>query len=251
MILPISYLEISASNEDDIISLEQKILEKINEEKFDEALIYVNQILEIDPENVNALNNKGGIFIELELYENALNNFDSVLLLDENNTKALNNKGIALIKQQKIVESFEAFYKSLTIDPTNDIAFQNTKKIVRNMSWIDESENGYAIIIIRDSNGNLVDYKKGDTIKVHLPLGYTLLRDFGELDVIDYDGEKRIVGKYGDSVVMKRNQFNGVFYAEMQFGDNVLPVIEVELNGWIAKNGDNVTYEIAILLPGQ
>jgi len=251
MILPFSYLEISASNEENIISLEQKVIEKINEEKFDDALIYVNQILEIDPENVNALNNKGGIFVELELYEKAVNSFDTVLILDANNTKALNNKGIALIQQLKIVESFDAFYKSLTIDPTNQIAYENTKKIMHNMSWVDESNNGYAVIIIRDSDGNLVDYKRGETIKVHLPLGYTLIKEFGSTEIINFNGEKRVLGKYIGNVNLNHNQFVGVFTGDMQFGNNKLPVIEVELNGFIGKANDNLTYEIAILFPDQ
>ena len=222
MIIPFSYVEISASNEDEIIFLEQIMIEKINDRKFDDALIYADKILDIDPENVNALNNKGGIFIELELYENAVNNFDSALRLDVNNTGILNNKGIALIQQQKVVESFEAFYKSLTIDPTNQIAYEYTKKIMQNMNWVDETNNGYAVLTIRDANGNLVGYTRANSISVHLPLGYNLIKEFGDMQVIDVNGEKRILGKYVGAVNLKHSQLLGMFTADIQFGNNKL-----------------------------
>lgn len=242
-------VDVFADNNDEILTLETNMMKSIEKQEFDKALVQVNEILKIDSENINALNNKGGILIELGLNVEAVDNFNRVLLIDQNNTKALNNKGIALIRQEKIPESFHAFYESLKIDPTNEIAFENMKKLTERMTWINESKNGYAVLTVRDENGNIVNYSKTNTIEMHLPLGYILLKDFGELEEVYFNGEKRILATYTNTQTMKHNQFIGVIGAKMGFGDNSLQVIEMEINGLIAKAGDNFTYEIAVFLP--
>ena len=251
MILSLLSVEVLADNENEINNFEKKLMEKINNDDFEGALVDVNKILKIDPENINALNNKGGILIELGLNEEAVTNFDQVLIHDANNTQALNNKGIALIREEKLPESFDAFYNSLKVDPSNEIAFENIQKLTKRMSWIDETKNGYAVISIKDSQGNLVAYSKAHTIAVNLPLGYILLKEQGDLHQVKINGDERTLAVYENEATLSRTQFIGVFSADMTFGNNSLRVIEMELNGLIAKEGDTFTYEIAILLPGS
>ena len=64
----------------------------VSQERYDEALGVFNQILEIDPDNVKALNHKGATLVKMEEFEHSLEYFDKALELQPNNTKILKNK---------------------------------------------------------------------------------------------------------------------------------------------------------------
>ena len=60
--------------------------------KYDEALNYYDNSLNINPNNILTLNNKAILLIKLKRYNEALSLLDEVLDIDENNKKAMENK---------------------------------------------------------------------------------------------------------------------------------------------------------------
>ena len=77
--LSISILAVSAESSETIEELFSKAMEQIDEGRFDDALIYLDSILELDPNQLAALSNKGGVLIELEKYEEAIEYLDRAL----------------------------------------------------------------------------------------------------------------------------------------------------------------------------
>lgn len=63
-------------------------------DKFQKALKFYDKLLEIDPNDTTALNNKGVELTSQRRYEKALKCFDKVLELDHEDTAALHNKSI-------------------------------------------------------------------------------------------------------------------------------------------------------------
>mgnify|MGYP001566201508 FL=1 len=240
-----SYAELS----NDISLLESQAIEMINESKYDKAIIYLDKILEIDPQNINALNNKGGILIKSGNYSNAIDYFDEILKIDGNNTQALNNKAIALSKLQLYVQSLELFYKSLLTDPSNQNTFNNTKSLSEKLYWIDETPKSFGVVKVHDKNGNLVIYSKIHTIKVQPPLGYITLKNFGSLQEIEINGEKHKILFYNETVQFSTTQFVGRGDIHLTVGNNKFKVVELLLNGFIVTNTDRITYEFMILDP--
>ena len=60
--------------------------------KYDEALNYYDDSLNINPNNVLTLNNKAILLIKLKRYNEALSLLNEVLCIDENNITAMENR---------------------------------------------------------------------------------------------------------------------------------------------------------------
>ena len=61
-------------------------------EKFHEALLYYNKVLELDPANKKALKENSSILATQEKYEEALENCDKLIQCDKSNFEALEYK---------------------------------------------------------------------------------------------------------------------------------------------------------------
>lgn len=233
----------------DIIELENSVNNMISNDDFDNALMNLDKILEIEPNNINALNNKGGILINLGNYSEAVQYFDTVLELNENNTKSLNNKGIALYKQANYIDSLRIFYKSLKTDPFNEITINNTRNIVDSLAWIDETENTHAVLSIIDKNNNLVSYTKTSKVSIQPPLGYIFLEEFGKINEIEVDGKKIKTVEFTHSYSSDRTQYVALANFFLHIGDFETNVMELELNGQIVTDNDTLEYKIIIYDP--
>ena len=84
----------------DTLEEENKLLERAialgNKKNFNVALIYLNNVLFLNPKNENALLNKGIILAELKLFDNAIACYDQVLKINPNNSIVLQKKELAI-----------------------------------------------------------------------------------------------------------------------------------------------------------
>jgi len=239
----------SYGEEKNILDLESHVEELLNDSKFEESLYYLDKILETDPNNIDALNNKGGVLISIGNYSDAVNNFDLVLTINGNNTTALNNKGIALYHQELYIQSLRSFHKSLLTDPYNQNTIQNTKDVMNDLYWIDETANAYGAVTVRDKNDNIISYSKIDKVNIHPPFGYIFLEDFGDWHEIEIEGEKVKVVTYTKSIPLEFTQYVGRADLHYQLGGFNSKVIELVLNGLIATPEDKISYTVTIIDP--
>ena len=84
----------------------------VAEKRFSEAIIYLDKILEQEPDNLKALTNKAGLLAQLGNYSKSLSLSNKVLEIDPNRLSALTNKAIALKMLNEYEKSFE-FYKNI------------------------------------------------------------------------------------------------------------------------------------------
>jgi tetratricopeptide (TPR) repeat protein len=63
---------------------------------YDEAILWYDKVLDIDPTNISALNNKGVALYNLGHYDEAILWYDKVLDIDPNDLDAEYNRSIAL-----------------------------------------------------------------------------------------------------------------------------------------------------------
>ena len=78
----------------------------------------LDRALELSPDDVYALHNKGVVLCAEEKYDEALFYFEKVLEKDPNDTDALTNRGLVLFHQKKDLEgAFESFHAVLEADP--------------------------------------------------------------------------------------------------------------------------------------
>jgi len=103
--------------------------------RFEEAILWYNKAIAIDPYLIDAQNHKGLCLSKLEQYEPAISCFDKVIAVNPNLIFVLNNKGKALAKLGRFDEAQEWYDKALALEP-NDfvvlfnkaIAFTKTKR---------------------------------------------------------------------------------------------------------------------------
>ena len=105
------------TSSDDLDELNQKGNDLFDLERYDEAIPYYDQVLEIDPDDVVALTNKGLALRNLERHEEAISYYDRVLEIDPNDALVLNNKGAALYNLDRNKEALEYYDMALEIDP--------------------------------------------------------------------------------------------------------------------------------------
>ncbi|CAD8215402.1 unnamed protein product [Paramecium octaurelia] len=95
----------------------RKCLRKQN--KYEDAITWVDKALAIDPKHVYSLNEKGECLRLLKEYIQSLQLLDQALCINPQDTFSLNCKGDCLRDQQKYKEALICYEKSLKIDPNN------------------------------------------------------------------------------------------------------------------------------------
>jgi len=242
-------LDSFAEESQTIVDLQANATKMIDESNFENALVYLDEILEIDPKNINALNHKGGVLLSLKNYSNAITYFDHVLEINENNTQALNNKAISLYKQELYISSLRIFYKSLLTDPTNQNTINNTKNVVDKLYWLDETKDSLGTITVRDKNGNLISHSKIIKIQIQPPLGYILLEKIGNVKEVEIDGKTKQVFEYFGYIDLNKNQYIGNGVLSLKVGGFHMDVLQMIFNGLIAEREDKIIYQLIIPVP--
>jgi len=88
-------------------------------EKYDDALLYFDKILEIEPDNVDVLNNKAALFLELGKQDNAMQHIDRILEIEPDNVQALYTKGEIHLKKKDYEQALSYLDRVLQIEPDN------------------------------------------------------------------------------------------------------------------------------------
>jgi len=117
--ISITFIFAVAEANEDISDLIDKGLEAENATQYDEALSYFDRVLQIEPDNLQALNAKGVIFAKLGKYDDALSYFDRILEIEPDNVEVLNNKIALLADRGKLEDATQNIDKILEIEPDN------------------------------------------------------------------------------------------------------------------------------------
>ena len=95
-----------------------KLLAFFNNTMMD-AELYFDKILEINPRHADALHQKGIIYFQLDQFEKAISFFDQAVEINPNHPDSLSSKGYALAKLDKLEEANVYVDKALQISPNS------------------------------------------------------------------------------------------------------------------------------------
>lgn len=93
----------------------QAIRSLVNENNPEKAMTLMDLALEMDENDINMLNHKGGVLFICSEYQKAIECFDKCLIIDENYTYALFNKGLVLRVLNRLHEALYCFNELLKI----------------------------------------------------------------------------------------------------------------------------------------
>ena len=131
----------------------------VSENRFDEAIIYLDKILEKEPDNLKALTNKAGLLIQVGKFSESVNLSNKVLEIDSERISALTNKAIALKMLKQYEQSFITFSKILILEPDNlkvQTARANLLSGTPTQSTMNSKYEVHILVTVRNSEGQLI-----------------------------------------------------------------------------------------------
>jgi len=237
----------------DIDLLLEKSLESWNNSKFNEAIFYLDEILEHDPNNILALGNKGGILMQLEKYDEALPYYEKIIEINPDFVEAINGKAAALHYMNRDVDALTTLYDAYKIDPRNSVTLKNFIEIVDKNTSTKKLDmfTAYATIEVRNSDDQLVGYTETHDLFFQHPLALMFLEDNAEWRSIEIDGKEFEVLEHLTTYNIKEEDVlaANVKIALKDIGIPRFYVIHVIYNGFVITNEDIVIVKIILLRP--
>jgi len=178
----------------------------VAEKRFTEAIIYLDKILEQDPDNLKALTNKAGLLAQLGNFSKSLSLTNKVLEIDPNRISALTNKAIALKMLGEYEKSFKVFTKILTIDPENEKIKKSRAILLSGTPTISTNNSEYdvhVLVTVRDKDGNLIAVTESNNAR-YLPSEFTEIW-WNQLDKKEYISYENGFKKFQKSTTMLSN----------------------------------------------
>ena len=111
----------------------------MNERRHEEALHATLKVLEIDPDNADALSNLGSIYNELGNLDQALSSTLKSLKLKPHNPDALSNLGSIYKDLGNLDQALSSTLKSLELNPDNSTAQMNLGSIYKDLGNLDQA----------------------------------------------------------------------------------------------------------------
>ena len=226
------------SEEKDLSETYSVLVSLLKEERFQEALPYLDRILNDDPDNVPILLNKGSVLIALDRSDESITYFDRLLKIEPQNIKGLTSKAAALANIGETQKAVDLYDKILSIDVDNEKIINEKARLLSITSTVsvhgaigeDNFESKYDIhlrVTVRNSQGELTSVVESNQGR-YLPVSFTdEVFDifFEEKEIIEINGEKFEKGRYSEFYTAE-NESVGIFYYEVTMSGYDINVFE-------------------------
>ena len=202
---------------DDIEKLHEESAILVSQERYDEALHVLDQILEIDSDNVKALINRSAVLITMSYNEKAIHDVDRILTIDSNNIKALSNKGLALANIGYTYDAIAVFEKAIQIDPDNQELKKNRNYLFRFIDLLDtKTEEKYQVYVhaqVRTPQDELILVIES-AMTEYLPFNITdeILNEYPVVEIIEKNDKKYEMRQ----IIHRTNEPNHRTYSHLQ-----------------------------------
>ena len=228
ILIACSFSTIFYANAESVEELHDAAYQFMKSGNFSDAIDTYSKILELQPNDEQALLNRAIAYTQVDRFDNALRDIDSVLLLNPNNKKALNGKAFILEKLDCIsykkcgpLESLRILEELLESDPTNnELVNQRNFVLTKVPSFNVRATDGDYLVrfqqILKDSEGSLVSVIDGvgsEVIPTRLLDEYLDEKkdtvDIFEKEIVSIEGEQYVKWRYEISGIENEGSFYG------------------------------------------
>ena len=178
------------ADSEDIESLIEQSFNEIQVKNYQKANSLIDKALEIDPNSIDALNNKAVILFHLGRIDQAESYVDKALEIDDSYPPSLYNKGIFLGSQGNYYDAIPYFMKTLELDSDHEFSndtliFAVEKSVKRKLI------DGIMQLTVRNSDGTLVThYQTKDIVLVDHEIFKFLIEKYFEKETIIQNSHK-------------------------------------------------------------
>ncbi len=103
----------------------KKAINLMADEKLDEAVVFFEKALTLDPDNIDILLKLGYMKFHLDDYNDAIKTYDKILDIDITNAEAWNLKSLIYYKQKNYIKALNCVDKSVESNSIYDMAWYN------------------------------------------------------------------------------------------------------------------------------
>ena len=221
-----STLSLEEENMDELYS---NLVLLLQEEKFEKALPYLDKILEVQPNNVPILLNKGSVLIALDRSDESITYFDRLLKIEPNNIKGLTSKAAALANIGETQSALDLYDKILSIDKNNEKIESEKARLLSITPTISihgdfgkDKESKYDIhlrVTVRNSQGDLISVIESKSGR-YMPVSFTdeVFDQLFEKELVEINGEKIQVAKFVESYTTSNDSIGNFFFEVTKSG---------------------------------
>ena len=215
--------------EESVNELYSNLVFLLQEEKFEKALPYLDKILEVQPNNVPILLNKGSVLIALDRSNESITYFDRLLKIEPNNIKGLTSKAAALANIGETQSALDLYDKILSIDKNNEKIESEKARLLSITPTISihgdfgkDKESKYDIhlrVTVRNSQGELISVIESKSGR-YMPVSFTdeVFDQLFEKELVEINGEKIQVAKYVDRYTTDNDSIGNFFFEVTKSG---------------------------------
>ena len=220
---------LSLSEEKDLNEAYSVLVSLLKAERFQEALPYLDKILEIDPNNMPILLNKGSVLIALDRSDESITYFDRLLKIEPNNIKGLTSKAAALANIGETQSALDLYDKILSIDKNNEKIESEKARLLSITPTISihgdfgkDKESKYDIhlrVTVRNSQGDLISVIESKSGR-YMPVSFTdeVFDQLFEKELVEINGEKIQVAKFVESYTTSNDSIGNFFFEVTKSG---------------------------------
>ena len=218
--------------EESVNELYSNLVLLLQEEKFEKALPYLDKILEVQPNNVPILLNKGSVLIALDRSNESITYFDRLLKIEPNNIKGLASKAAALANMGETQSALDLYDKILSIDKNNEKIESEKARLLSITPTISihgdfgkDKESKYDIhlrVTVRNSQGELISVIESKSGR-YMPVSFTdeVFDQLFEKELVEINGEKIQVAKFVESYTTSNDSIGNFFFEVTKSGYNI------------------------------
>ena len=228
ILIACSFSTIFYANAESVEELHDAAYQFMKSENFSDAIDTYSKILELQPNDEQALLNRAKAYTQVDRFDQALWDLDAFLILNPNNKTVLNGKAFILEKLDCVsykecgpLESLRILEQLLESDPTNN-ELQNQRNFVLTKvpSFNVRATDGDYLVrfqqILKDSEGSLVSVIDGvgsEVIPTRLLDEYLDEKkdtvDIFEKEIVSIEGEQYVKWRYEISGIENEGSFYG------------------------------------------
>lgn len=142
------------------------------DERLEDAVHAFEQVLRIDPDNVDALLKLGYARFHMEDYSDSLRVYDKILDIDVTNAEAWNLKGLVHYEQKNYAKALDSVEKAIESEPTFGMAWYNKACFLSLINQVSESLEALKRAIEIDVKNARKAVKDRDFINVRVEEGF-------------------------------------------------------------------------------
>ena len=215
--------------EESVNELYSNLVLLLQEEKFEKALPYLDKILEVQPNNVPILLNKGSVLIALDRSNESITYFDRLLKIEPNNIKGLTSKAAAFANIGETQNALDLYDRILSIDKDNEKIESEKARLLSITPTISihgdfgkDKESKYDIhlrVTVRNSQGELISVIESKSGR-YMPVSFTdeVFDQLFEKELVEINGEKIQVAKYVDRYITDNDSIGNFFFEVTKSG---------------------------------